>query len=113
MKRFLDYTEEQALEAVKEYGDALKYVRDQTEAVCLEAVKQNGYALQYVREQTEAVCLEAVKQYGGALEYVDKYYKSVADITNDADYKALADNGISVVIELNGKKYKLVEVDNE
>jgi hypothetical protein len=39
--------------------------------VCLEAVKQNGYALSYVKEQTEAVCLEAVKQNGYALSYVD------------------------------------------
>ena len=37
---------------------------------CLEAVKQNGYALEYVKEQTPEICLEAVKQYGLALEYV-------------------------------------------
>ena len=35
---------EAALEAVKEDGDALQYVKDQTEAVCLEAVKSSvGY----------------------------------------------------------------------
>ena len=37
---------------------------------CLEAVKQNGYALGYVKEQTHEICLEAVKQNGKALEYV-------------------------------------------
>ena len=41
-----------------------------TEAVCLEAVKNDGNALQYVKEQTEAVCLEAVKRNGYALQYV-------------------------------------------
>ena len=41
-----------------------------TEAVCLEAVKNDGDALQYVKEQTEAVCLEAVKRNGYALQYV-------------------------------------------
>jgi hypothetical protein len=30
--------------------------------ICLEAVKQNGFALLYVREQTIEICLEAVKQ---------------------------------------------------
>ena len=59
-----------ALEAVKQNGYALQYVKDQTEAVALEAVKQNGYALRYVKDQTEAVALEAVKQDGDALRYV-------------------------------------------
>ena len=36
----------------------------------LEAVKQDGDALQYVKEQTEAVALEAVKRNGDALRYV-------------------------------------------
>ena len=39
------------LEAVKQDGDALRYVKDQTEAVCLEAVKENSDALQYVKNQ--------------------------------------------------------------
>ena len=37
---------------------------------CLEAVKQNGFALQYVKEQTPEICLEAVKQNELALRYV-------------------------------------------
>ena len=37
-----------AIEAVKQNGYTLRYVKDQSEAVCIEAVKQNGYALQYV-----------------------------------------------------------------
>jgi len=61
---------EEALEAVKENGNALRYVKEQTEAICLEAVKQDGDALQYVKEQTEAICLEAVKKNGYALRYV-------------------------------------------
>ena len=63
-------TEAVCLEAVKNDGYALRYVKEQTEAVCLEAVKRNGDALQYVKEQTEAVCLEAVKNDGYALQYV-------------------------------------------
>lgn len=37
---------------------------------CLEAVKQHGYTLQYVKEQTPEICLEAVKQNELALRYV-------------------------------------------
>jgi len=40
------------------------------EKACLEAVKQNGDALQYVKAQSEKICLEAVKQDGDALQYV-------------------------------------------
>ena len=38
----------------------------------LEAVKQTGYSLQYVKEQTGEICLEAVKQTGDSLRYVNK-----------------------------------------
>ena len=37
---------------------------------CLEAVKQNGHALEYVKEQTPEICLEAVKEDGYALRFV-------------------------------------------
>ena len=47
-KNLLVFTEKEALEAVKQDGDALQYVKEQSEAVCLEAVKQDGYALRYV-----------------------------------------------------------------
>ena len=44
------FTEKESLEAVKNDGYALRYVKEQTENICLEAVKQNWYALQYVKE---------------------------------------------------------------
>ena len=63
-----------ALEYVKEQTEeicsALKFVKEQTKEICLEAVKQNGLALEFVKEQTKEICLEAVKQDGLALEFV-------------------------------------------
>ena len=50
----------EALEAVKQYGYALRYVKEQTEAICLEAVKENGDALRYVKEQIFKEELEMV-----------------------------------------------------
>ena len=38
----------------------------------LEAVKQDGNALVFVHNQTPEICLEAVKQNKGALEFVNK-----------------------------------------
>ena len=67
MKKYLSYTECEIFAAVKQDGDALRYVKEQTEAICKAAVKQSGYALQYV----------------------EKYYQSVADIVDIKEYKAL------------------------
>ena len=61
---------EECLEAVKQNGYALQFVKDQTEEICLVAVKQNGNVLRYVKDQTPEICLAAVKQNGWALEYV-------------------------------------------
>ena len=36
----------------------------------MEAVKQNGLALQFVKEQTPELCLEAVKQNELARKYI-------------------------------------------
>ena len=63
---------DEALEAVKRNGDALRYVKEQTPEICIEAVKADSYALSYVKEQTPEICIEAVKRNGDALRYVDK-----------------------------------------
>ncbi len=61
---------EYCLEAVKQNGLTLEYVKEQTPEICLEAVKRDGYAIEYVKEQTPEICLEAVKQDGLALRWV-------------------------------------------
>ena len=66
----INYSGAEALEAFKQDGSVLQYVKEQTPEICLEAVKQSGYALRYVKEQTPEICLEAVKEYGLALQYV-------------------------------------------
>ena len=64
-------TEEAALEAVKQDGMKLKFVKHQTENLCLEAVKQDGWALEYVENKTDSIILEAVKQNGHTLKLVE------------------------------------------
>ena len=51
--------------------DQLSIKKNLSSDKAMEAVKQNGYALQYVKNQTEAICLEAIKQDGYALRYVN------------------------------------------
>ena len=64
MKKFLKYTNEEIIKAVRSDGYNLRYVKEQTEAMCIEAVKQNPYSLAYVRNQTNTICLEAVLHDG-------------------------------------------------
>ena len=41
---------EEALKMVRKDGNDLRFVKEQTPEICLEAVKQNGMALRYVKE---------------------------------------------------------------
>jgi biotin operon repressor len=90
MFRFKTYTDQEAIEAVKQDGYALQYVKEQTEAICLEAVKQNSYALRYVKDLTEDICLAAVKQDGYALAYVKDQTEAVCLEAVKQDGYALA-----------------------
>jgi hypothetical protein len=74
LKYVKDQSDEVCLAAVKQTGIALKYVKDQTPEICMEAVKQCCHALQYVKNQTPEICMEAVMQYGITLKYVKDQY---------------------------------------
>ena len=89
MKKYLKYSEEEQLKAVKQDGYAIQYLHNPSEAVQLKAVKQNGDALQYLHNPSEAVQLEAVRQDADAIQYVTAYYPSIAEITKDEEYLAL------------------------
>jgi hypothetical protein len=39
--------------------------------VCIQAVKQNGMALEFVKNKTHEICLEAVRQNGYALQFIN------------------------------------------
>lgn len=45
---------------------------DQTQEIKLNAVKQNGYALKFIKEQNFEVCLEAVKTNALSFQFVKK-----------------------------------------
>ena len=77
------------LEAVRQDGRMLRYVKDQTPEICLAAVKQNGCALKYVKEQTPEICLEAVRQNGFALEYVKEQNPEICLAAVRQNWKAL------------------------
>jgi hypothetical protein len=90
-------TGKEALEAVKQNGHALQYVKIQTPEICLEALRQNGYALQFVNTQTPEICLEAVREEGYALKYVNE---------NIFDKDSLSGKEVSLTIY--GKTYTAI-----
>jgi len=77
LKFVKEQTPKICLEACKENGNALEYVKEQTPEICLEAVKENGLVLQFVKEQNSDICLEAVRQNGLALEYVKEQTEEI------------------------------------
>jgi len=84
-----EQTEEMCLAAVKQNGNTLRFVKEQTEEICLAAVKQNVYAFQYIKEQTEEMCLAAVKQDGYALQYVKEQTEEICLAAVKQDSEAL------------------------
>ncbi|CCL32353.1 hypothetical protein BN174_4070001 [Clostridioides difficile E15] len=58
------------IEAVKQNGLSLQYVKEQLDEICIEAVKNYGNALKLVKEQTGEICMNAVKNDGLVLKYV-------------------------------------------
>ena len=64
-------SEQVQLEAVKQCGYFMKFIDNPSEQVQLEAVKQNGYAIRYIDNPSEEVKLEAIKQNGCSIRYID------------------------------------------
>ncbi|MGO0861700.1 DUF4116 domain-containing protein, partial [Clostridioides difficile] len=67
-----------SIEAVKQTGHALQYVKEQTEAICLEAINQDVKSFFYVKNQTEKICINSLKQTGSIFRYIKdarKYIK--------------------------------------
>jgi len=69
--------EKWCLNAVRQNGNILKYIRNQTKEMVITAILQNGNALEYVKEQTYDICLIAVKNYGRAIKFVRNQTKEL------------------------------------
>lgn len=116
------------MEAVKQDGLLLKYVKCKSESICFEAVKQNGNAFKYVPKnmhselllitvlkkcellhgidndlQTPLICLEAVKFCGTQLQFVNESL-----ITEELCLEAVKNNGSA--IKYVPEKYKSEQV---
>ncbi len=69
--RFIkDPNEELKLLSVKENGSAIRHIKDPSEEMKLEAIKQSGYAIQYIKDPSEELKLQAVKRDGYAIQYI-------------------------------------------
>jgi len=72
LKNTTNQTLKICLEAVKQNGYELLFVKEQIPEICLAAVKQEPYIIRYVNpeNQTEGIALATVKKNGHLLEYI-------------------------------------------
>ncbi|EMH2709993.1 hypothetical protein SI855_002744 [Clostridioides difficile] len=76
---------EMCLESVKDDKEALLYIRwdelnltnEQKNNIYLEAVRNDGLALEYIKEQTEEICIEAIRQTNQAILFVKNMTKNI------------------------------------
>ena len=85
MSNFIDINNMSYEELVAKRNNIIGFDPDNINE-CLEAVKQNGNALRYVKEQTPEICLAAVKEDEYALQYV-KDINMLSQYTNDMKNK--------------------------
>jgi len=67
----LQLSEKTQLAAVKQYGYAIRFIKNPSEQVQLAAVERNGTAIGYIKKPSEQVQLAAVKQTGYAIEFIN------------------------------------------
>ena len=106
------------LEAIKQNGNNIMYIRNPSEKVQLEAVKQNGNIIQYINNPSDNVKLEAVKQNGYAIKYIrnpsenikfeaSKTIKYLSEYTRSKiESFTLADRNIKITV-LNDDTYSI------
>lgn len=58
------FTEEEALQLVKFYGENIKFIKDPSEAVQIESLNTNVNAIQYIENPSEKIQLMVVKNDG-------------------------------------------------
>ena len=82
-------TEQLQLEAVRQNGLAIRFIKKPSEQVQLEAVRQNGYAIDYIKKPSKQLQLEAVRQNGFAILYIKKPSEQV-------QLEAVRQNGFAI-----------------
>ena len=80
-------TNEFWLEACKQNGHSIQFVKEQTPEICLAAVKQNGSVLNYVKEQTIEMCELAIQKRIDSYIYID-YNRFIPKQTQNEKEKA-------------------------
>jgi len=84
-------SEEEQLEAVKNSGSAIYYIKNASERVQIEAVKNYGFAIRYIKNPSVNVQLEAVKKNGFAIDCIKNPFVDVllfvCSQTNDLKLK--------------------------
>ncbi|MCC0727225.1 DUF4116 domain-containing protein [Clostridioides sp. ZZV14-6045] len=95
------------LEAVRNFGKALKYINindlkyylseREINNIYKEAVKENGHSLRFIENQTEELCIEAIRENSDAFKYVKNRTPKIC----------------MEVVKISGKKLKHIKNQTE
>jgi hypothetical protein len=95
--------------AMKQCGNALKYIPEQTNELCMEAIKQNLIAIKYIKNYYFDVSICAVRLASklkiGIIEYIKNYTK---DISSD-EFQQICDEAIKLDPENNYSALQFIE----
>ena len=108
-------SEEMKLEAVKQDGLAILYIKKPSEEMKLEAVKQNGLAIHFIKNPSEEVQLAAVKQNGRSIDCINTIYVVGFDKNNNEIYsrKNLSEEIKLEAVKQDGRAINFIENQSE
>jgi hypothetical protein len=105
---YFDYSEDEQLDFVKEYGLNIEHIKNPSEAVQLAAVQKCGLAVKFCKDPSEAVQVAAVQQFKYAFVYCNNNKAvQLAMVKQDSSFCRYCNNPSNEMIDyLIAIKYK-------
>ena len=79
-------TVEVQMAAVKQDGRAIEFIKNPTPEMQMEVVKQDGSAIQHIKNPTPEMQMEAVKQDGSAIKYIKNPTPEVVEFARSGNH---------------------------
>ncbi len=106
---------------VKQYPNAIGFVKNPSEELCKLAVQEDGYAIRHIKNPSEEVCKLAVQQNGWAIQFIKNPSKEVcqmaikligANAWSYIPHKDLCTIDNTFTVETDGKSIMIIHEHN-
>ena len=109
-------------EILKEYGEAIRHIKNPTEEMCWMALSHSGHHLMDIKNPTEEMKLFAVKEDGYNIEYINEPSKEMCLIAvkengqfieniHNLNYESCMEEVCMIAIKQNIDNIKYVDVE--